>query len=380
VEKLSESSLAARKEAEEAKKEVGELQRTIQGLDRKDDALKKKAQWIEQESGRLKKLEANVEGAKRQLKNLEDRTASRTKELSGLGEVKFSKETYDRARAERERLKPLRDEYVRLRGIEEEISRLGVESKEVEERVAKHRLEREGLVRLVKELEPKKAQYEHSLRTVDDKMNMLSKAKDDARAKANKRDSAKAELETLVRDLENIGRIKKSIESDGKRKDELAALEDVMVSFRDHLIGKIAPTLADLTSHILSAMTAERYSRVELGEGYEIQVDDEGVLHPIGRFSGGESDLANLALRLAISRVIAERTGANQINFLILDEIFGSLDPSRKRSVMIALAGLSVQFRQIFLITHIEDIKDLMNYVVKVERADDGTSTVSLES
>ncbi len=141
-----------------------------------------------------------------------------------------------------------------------------------------------------------------------------------------------------------------------------------------------APTLAELTSHVLGSTTGGRYGRVELDESYEIQVDDEGVLHPLGRFSGGESDLANLALRLAISRIIAERTGANPINFLILDEIFGSLDPDRKRSVMTALTGLSAQFRQIFLITHIEDIKDLMGYVMTVEQAEDGTSTVKLAS
>jgi len=98
----------------------------------------------------------------------------------------------------------------------------------------------------------------------------------------------------------------------------------------------------------------------------------------VDRFSGGEADLANLSLRLAISRIIADRTGANPINFLILDEIFGSQDPSRKRSVMAALTRLSSQFRQIFLITHIEDIKDLMNNVIRVEESEDGTSTAEL--
>jgi DNA repair exonuclease SbcCD ATPase subunit len=31
-----------------------------------------------------------------------------------------------------------------------------------------------------------------------------------------------------------------------------------------------------------------------------------------------------------------------------------------------------------FLITHIEDIKDLMNYVIRVEEAEDGTSKATL--
>ncbi len=103
-------------------------------------------------------------------------------------------------------------------------------------------------------------------------------------------------------------------------------------------------------------------------------------MHPVDRFSGGESDLANLSLRLAISRMIADRTGVVPINFLMLDEIFGSQDPNRKRSVMTALSRLSVQFRQIFLITHIEDVKDSTNYVIRVFEQDDGTSTAELAS
>ena len=173
-------------------------------------------------------------------------------------------------------------------------------------------------------------------------------------------------------------RVKKTIEKDRKAAEELAVLEDVVVNFKDHLIGRVAPVLSELTSKGLESMTEGRYSSVKLDENYEMQIDDQGTSYPIDRFSGGESDLANLSLRLAISRIIADRTGATPINFLILDEIFGSQDPNRKRSVLTALSRLSTQFRQIFLITHIEDVKDTMNYVIRVEEQEDGTSKAEL--
>ena len=44
---------------------------------------------------------------------------------------------------------------------------------------------------------------------------------------------------------------------------------------------------------------------------------------------GGEEDIANLALRLAISQMIAERAG-QPLSLLVLDEIFGSLDEDRR--------------------------------------------------
>ena len=54
--------------------------------------------------------------------------------------------------------------------------------------------------------------------------------------------------------------------------------------------------------------------------------------------SGGEEDLANLVLRLAISQMIAERAG-QPLSLLVLDEVFGSLDESRRQHVAGAAAA-----------------------------------------
>ena len=94
----------------------------------------------------------------------------------------------------------------------------------------------------------------------------------------------------------------------------------------------------------------------------------------MSRFSGGETDLANLCLRLAISRVIADKAGS-AVNFLILGRILRSAETQvRKRGIMNAFEQLSKQFEPIFLITHIEDVKDLMSNAVTVREREDGSS------
>ncbi len=109
-----------------------------------------------------------------------------------------------------------------------------------------------------------------------------------------------------------------------------------------------------------------------------MQIYDGGEKVPRSAASPvGEGDLANLCLRLAISRLLADRSG-NDINFLILDEIFGSQDQVRKRNIMTSLNQLEKQFHQIILITHIDDTKDLMNSVITVKELEDGTSTVEM--
>ncbi len=116
---------------------------------------------------------------------------------------------------------------------------------------------------------------------------------------------------------------------------------------------------------------------MELDGDYNIYIYDDGEKRPFEYFSGGEGDLANLCLRLAISQIIAQRSGMD-FQFIALDEIFGSQDRERKKNVLKALSELSKNFRQILLITHVEEVKDLIENVINVVEQDDGTSRIEM--
>ena len=85
-----------------------------------------------------------------------------------------------------------------------------------------------------------------------------------------------------------------------------------------------------------------------------------------------------MCLRLAISEVITERVGG-VFNFIILDEIFGSQDKIRRQNIMKSLNTLSSKFRQIFLITHIDDVKNDMENIIQVFENENGISLIKLE-
>lgn len=151
-----------------------------------------------------------------------------------------------------------------------------------------------------------------------------------------------------------------------------------MKDFKGHMISRIRPTLSQSSSRLMGQLTDNRYNEITLDADYDISMADGGVYHPIDRFSGGEKDLANLCLRLAISRVIAERAGSSGFNFIVLDEIFGSQDVGRRRNIFEALNGLGNRFKQMFLITHMEEVKDMMASVIVVKPVEDGTSTAEV--
>ncbi len=102
---------------------------------------------------------------------------------------------------------------------------------------------------------------------------------------------------------------------------------------------------------------------------------EDGVAKPV--LSGGEEDLAYLVLRLAVSQMIAERSGQS-FSLLVLDEVFGSLDESRRFNVLDLLRRLSDRFEQVILITHIETVRDGLDNVITV-RYDPGTASSVVE-
>ncbi len=158
----------------------------------------------------------------------------------------------------------------------------------------------------------------------------------------------------------------------------LKLLDEHLGNFRMELSGRIRPLIANRASELLALTTNNRYSIMELDTDYNIYIFDGTERFGIGRFSGGEQDLANLCLRIAISQVVAERSGGNPLNFIVLDEIFGSQDQERKFNILNALNQLSSQFRQIFLVTHIEDIKDSLPVLIQVNQDDELKSHVQM--
>ena len=154
-------------------------------------------------------------------------------------------------------------------------------------------------------------------------------------------------------------------------------LDRAFTDLRTDLNFQLRPELSEIASAFLDALTDARYTELELDDQYNVVVLEDGIPKPV--ISGGEEDLANLVLRLAISQMIAERAGQS-FSLLILDEVFGSLDETRRANVVDLLRRLHDRFEQVIVITHIEDVREGLDQVIRV-RYDEarGTSVVEQE-
>ncbi len=179
--------------------------------------------------------------------------------------------------------------------------------------------------------------------------------------------AAEADMRHLERAVEQARERAEAIVKAQHEVNLLETLQEHFKEFRVELAGRLRPLIATRASEVLRLATNGRYSLLDLDESYNIFLYDQNRRFGLQRFSGGEQDLLNLCLRVAISQVIAQRSGRPPLQFIVLDEVFGSQDEERKLLLLATLQHLTSYFRQVFLITHEQAIKDNLPVVFEVE-------------
>ncbi|HUP68244.1 MAG TPA: SMC family ATPase [Acidimicrobiales bacterium] len=146
----------------------------------------------------------------------------------------------------------------------------------------------------------------------------------------------------------------------------LGRTAELLAAFRDTVVATVGPRLSTHAAELFAELTDNEYDRLEVDPlTYEIQVRDRGRLFGMDRFSGSETDLANLALRVAISEHVRLLSGG-AVGLLVLDEVFGPLDEDRKARMLAALERLRGRFRQILVVTHDDSIKAELPNAIEV--------------
>lgn len=113
--------------------------------------------------------------------------------------------------------------------------------------------------------------------------------------------------------------------------------------------------------------------REDLKETLDIQISDGAGARDYEMFSGGEAFRVNFAIRLALSEVLARRTGA-RLQTLVIDEGFGSQDAQGRQRLVQAINLVKPDFAKILIITHLDELKDAFPNRIEVEKTSSGSS------
>lgn len=319
-------------------------------------ALVERQVWLERRNQWQREM-ARVQDAMKQLRatleQLQKALATAEAEMQLLP-TGYDATLHEQLRREMADLQPVWDEALRLHSVAQRLPDLQARSDEAQS----------ALLSAKEQLEQTRQNLQHLAYNEQEYQNVMSQF---AACEGALRDA-----ETLVRVLQE--RVKQreeqvaALEEQWQRLQEHlrelrelqhAVLRDETVrnwlrSFADLLNGEVVPELQERAGELLNLLTDGRYTQLRISEEFEFTLVDEDRPKPI--ISGGEEDIVNLSLRLAMAEMICERSG-QPLGLLVLDEVFGSLDTDRRENTLQLLRRLRDRFDQIIIISHIEEIQ-----------------------
>jgi|GEM_PF-3223950 len=118
-------------------------------------------------------------------------------------------------------------------------------------------------------------------------------------------------------------------------------------------------------------------SRDTLSETLDILIRDDLGERRYENFSGGEKFRIDLALRVALSKLLANRAGA-RLETLVIDEGLGSLDEDGLAQLRDCLAALTEDFARVIVVTHVDEMKTTFPAQIVVSKNGTGSRVAVL--
>jgi exonuclease SbcC len=148
------------------------------------------------------------------------------------------------------------------------------------------------------------------------------------------------------------------------------------------IIESVLPELEANANELLGKMTDGRMNvRFEtqrttqsggVSETLELRINDELGERAYEMFSGGEAFRVNFAVRIALSKLLANRAGA-RLQTLFIDEGFGTQDAQGRERLVEAIKIIEPDFERIVVITHIDELKDAFPARIEVQKTPKGS-------
>ena len=208
------------------------------------------------------------------------------------------------------------------------------------------------------------------------------------------RQTTTARLGYLDGEVRRLQSLRREVSRDSARltalKEDEGIYQELVTAFgrqgiQAMLIETVVPRLEEEANLLLGRMTDNRMQvkletqrerrsgRGDPIETLEINVSDELGPRSYEMYSGGEAFRVNLSLRIALSKVLAQRMGA-PLPTLFIDEGFGSQDAAGRERILDVISAIENDFDKIIVVTHLDDMKDVFPVRIEVQKGGDGST------
>jgi len=341
-------------------------------------------EWEKTGAKRLKEIGKVLESGK-YANEAQKTLAKLDKELAKLG---YDVSAHEAKRREEIELRGVDEESRKLESAREVSKRIGKEIAELEEESKKKQAEVSEQEQAFIEAEKVLAESESGAPNVQDAESQLFALREDENRVRDEAGAARQRvdvLETLRKrgaeydqkreDInQNIVRHKSLERAFGKDGVPALLIEQALPQIQQKA-NDILERLSDGTMMIQFVTQAEYRDRKrdDLKETLDIHISDSSGMRDYEMYSGGEAFRVNFAIRLALSEILAQRKGA-RLQTLIIDEGFGSQDALGRQRLIEAINTVRNDFEKIFIITHLDELKDAFPNRIEIEKTERGST------
>lgn len=211
-------------------------------------------------------------------------------------------------------------------------------------------------------------------------------------ARQHQRDALLAQLGALGQARQHLDELHQGL---AQKQQELAAVrqrhrvyQELALAFGHNgiqalMIENLLPQLEAETNNLLGRLSAHQLHvqfvtqrATKRGQGVidtlDILIADARGTRPYETYSGGEAFRVNFALRLALARLLAQRSGL-ALQLLIIDEGFGTQDQQGCDRLIAAINAIAADFACILTVTHIPHFRAAFQTRIDVAKTPQGS-------
>ena len=389
LQELTEESARLERDLEQREKKTGESRRRAELKLNDLERQKAEAQLAQEELdvARVKLAEATASMASGDYASRDHAELKRVEaEIASVG---YNEEARRKAYSQAQEMQSFADRAVQLADAETNLPRQQESALQNQDMLKRRRAE---LERLDEQHKTNKVAVE-SLPELRTSLNEAEAAQNSLDSQRQQNVADKALLEERVN---RLGALNEEIAKESKRltglQEERGVYQELVNAFgrqgvQAMLIETVVPRLEEEANNLLGRMTDNRtYLRLETqrerrsgkgepSETLEIQVNDDVGPRSYEMYSGGEAFRVNLALRIALSKVLAQRMGA-PMPTLFIDEGFGTQDAVGRERILDVIGAIQDDFDKIIVITHLEELKDAFPVRIEVQKDAQGSTFV----
>jgi exonuclease SbcC len=342
-----------------------------------------KRQLVKRATQTLKSLEMRKKWIRKSLRLIESKIQKQNESISVLS---FDEQGYSAIESKLSALRKqkIAEKYSHAKVQVQRLPEVGKELTTLRIRFTNLNKQKKGLLNKLISFGDIEAKYKKAQRNLEEAQRTLGKIREELAEKKTNKENIGKQLKELFDKKRNIEKNERKMRELEKEITILEELRNVFKNIPENILRRLRPYIEKEGNDIIAELSEGEISALNIEEEtLNVAATMTGEVRPIHYFSEGQKTRINMALRVAISRILSKLPQTEEHTYAIMQTLFidegdfGNLDESGTRDAVSVIRNLTKEFDRVIVISHVPAIKEILQgHVLEVVKTGVEESTV----